>query len=473
LNKKEKIVILGAGVGGLSAGYFLANTGKYEVVVLEKAQTVGGMSGSFNHAGFVLDYGPHKIYSIIPGIMEEIAALMGGQLLKIPKKNRIFLRGHLLDYPLRIGNLAKALGIKTFLELGIGYALTFLRGFFARTPAFSYEEYIIKKFGSATYKLVFEPLADKVWGEPVTLHPDMASCRIPASSGLDVILKLLGFKKESAETSAPFFYYPRKGFQDFPETLKEKIEEKEGRVVVNVDLTGVESAGNKINAVLAAVNGRPHCFPCDYLISSIPLSALGHLIFSNSNEEFNRAVKNLQFRHLILVYLFINKPLILSEQWIFFPEKEFIFSRISEQKQMNFDLGPPDKTAICADFTCAEDSWQWQANDTVLIEKCVEGLIRAGLVQSENIIDHRVGRFRDFYPRYDLEYKEKIDRVCQPLQQFSNLFLTGRLGMYNYNNTDHCFDMGKFIAEGLAMNKDIQQIRQELLKRVANYKIVD
>jgi len=473
LSKKEKIVVLGAGMGGLSAGYFLARTGKYEVTVIEKAPVVGGLSGSFKHNGFVLDYGAHKIYSVIPNIMDEIADLMGERLLKVTKKNRIFLKGNLLDYPLQIGNLSKALGFQTFLKLGFGYALTFMQGLFDRSPASSYEEYVVKKFGRTTYELVFEPLADKVWGEPSTLHPDMASTRIPASSGLDVILRLLGIKKESAETSAKFFYYPRKGFQDFSDILKEKIQEMGGKVIVNVNPESVQKTDGRINAVNVTVNKESLHFPCDYLISSVPLSDLGQLIFAGQDEEFSKAVKSLQFRHLILVYIFVKKPLVLDDQWIFFPEREFIFSRIFEQKQMNPESGPPDKTAICCDFTCREDSWQWNSKDKVLIDKCMEGLVKGGFILSEDVIDHLVVRFLNFYPRYDLNYKEKIEGVTRKLQQFNNLLLTGRIGMYNYNNVDHCFDMGKFIAENLEKGKMPNEVWRELDHRISNYKIVD
>lgn len=209
------------------------------------------------------------------------------------------------------------------------------------------------------------------------------------------------------------------------------------------------------------------------MISSIPIAILGQLIFSDSDEEFNHIVKRLEYRHVILVYIFVNKPLVLDDQWIFFPEKEFIFSRIFEQKQMNPELGPPDKTAICCDFTCTEDSWQWKASDEEVAKKCVEGLVNGGFIQVDDVIDHLVIRIPNFYPRYDLRYVEKINGVTQKLQQVNNLLLTGRIGMYNYNNADHCIDMGKFIAESLEKGKEIDQIWKDLKERVANYKIVD
>ncbi|MGK7875788.1 MAG: FAD-dependent oxidoreductase [Xenococcaceae cyanobacterium] len=473
MRDKKKVVVLGAGVGGLSAGYFLARTGKYEVIVLEQAPVIGGLCASFEHEGFVLDHGAHKLYSVIPGILDEIRSLMGDRLIELPKKNRIFLRGRLLDYPLRLINLAQVLGPTVFFQLGLGFTATLARGFFNRRPPSSYEDYMVKHFGRPAYELVFEPLAEKVWGNPSELHPEMARTRVPASGGLEVILKLLGIKKETAQTNADFFYYPRRGFGDWPQALKEKIEVMGSQVVINAKVSGLEQANNQVTAVTATVADQPVSFPCDYLVSSIPLPVMGKMIFTDTDPEFNRALEGLQFRHLILVYIFVKRPFVLEDQWIFFPEHQYIFSRLFEQKQMNPELGSSDQTVICCDFTGEEDSWQWQASDEELAEKCVEGLVAGGFIQADEVTGFLVKRSRNFYPRYDLQYVEKMQTVSCKLQQVENLLLTGRLGMYNYNNSDHCADMGRFIAENLASGKEPREVWDALEKRVQTYKIVD
>ncbi|MCI0525849.1 MAG: NAD(P)-binding protein [Nitrospira sp.] len=495
MGNKKKVVVLGAGVGGLAAGYFLARTGKYQVTILEQASTMGGMCASFEHGGFVLDHGAHKLYSVIPDILDEIQTLMGDRLIKLPKKNRLYLRGHLVDYPLRLGNLARVLGPVIFLQLGLGYGATVARGLFDKHLPRSYEEYIVKRFGRPAYELVFEPLADKVWGNPSELHPEMARTRVPASGGMEVILNLLHVKKETAETNAEFFYYPRRGFGELPQTLKERIEAMGGEVLVSVEINKLEQADRKVIAVQATVrdkqpqdsrsqqsaqsaesadyNGQKISFPCDYLVSSIPLPVLGRLVFSDTDPEFSRSVDGLQFRHLILVYLFIRRSLVLEDQWLFFPERQFVFSRIFEQKQMNPELGPKDQTAICCDFTCTEDNWQWKATDEELVAKCVEGLVAGKFIKPDEVTGFLVKRRRNFYPRYDLQYAEKMQTVSRKLQQVENLLLTGRIGMYNYNNSDHCMDMGRFIAQNLADGQSPKDVWNALERRVRDYKIVD
>lgn len=469
---KEKIVVLGAGIGGLSAGYFLAKTGKYEVTVLEQAPVTGGLCASFEYDGFTLDYGAHKIYSVIPGVLDEIQALMGDRLLTLPKKNRLFLRGHLVDYPLKLGNLAKVLGFGTFMQIGLGYALELARALLGRPAPRSYEDYMIQRFGRPAYELVFEPLADKVWGGPDTLHPEMARARLPASGGLEVILKLLGIKKETAETNAEFFYYPRAGFGDLPQAMVDYIEANGGQVLVDVDVQELVRDGNKITAVRGFVDGKSTEFETDYLVSSIPLPVLGRLLFG-ADAEVLPSIEELAFRHLVIVYIFAEKDLLLEDQWIFFPERDYIFSRIFEQKQMNPGLGPAGRTAIACDFTCNEGSWQWQASDEMLAEKTIAGLVRGGFLNEADVSGTYVVRRRNFYPRYDLNYVEKLKQVSAQLQAAENLLLTGRIGMYNYNNSDHCVDMGRFIAENLAAGRTPVEVWNELEQRVADYKIVD
>ena len=280
-------------------------------------------------------------------------------------------------------------------------------------------------------------------------------------------------KKETAETNAEWFYYPRKGFGDWPQALAEGIDAHGGRVLTNVDVREFAMQDGRVARVKAAVDGKAQDFDCDYVVSSIPLPLLGRLVFGDSDLALNAAVEGLQFRHLVLVYMLIKRARVMEDQWVFFPQRDVVFSRLFEQKQMNPELGPPNRTAITADFTAAEGSELWQASDEELAQRVVEGLVHTGLIQPDEVESHFVLRQRNFYPRYDLEYAERMKLVSDKLRQVPNLLTTGRIGMYNYNNSDHCADMGRFIAEHLAAGEAPPDIWAALERRVADYKIVD
>lgn len=65
---KKKIVIIGAGFGGLSAAAFLAKEG-FEVVVLEKNESPGGRAMVFKDKGFTFDMGPS--WYLMPDVFER------------------------------------------------------------------------------------------------------------------------------------------------------------------------------------------------------------------------------------------------------------------------------------------------------------------------------------------------------------------------------------------------------------------
>jgi protoporphyrinogen oxidase len=227
---------------------------------------------------------------------------------------------------------------------------------------------------------------------------------------------------------------------------------------------------NQITGITVEIGKGSAQFSCDTLISSIALPQLLNYVLPEKQDA-----DILSARHLLLVYLFVNKPKVIDEQWVFFPERKFIFSRISEQKNMSEDIAPDDKTIVCCDFTCEADSEIWSTNDDLLITRCAQQLAEAKIMNLADIQKDAcfVIRKKNFYPRYDLQYLEKMAHVTSKLKKFTNLLTTGRLGMFNYNNSDHCFDMGKFIAQGLSDKKTCPQIWAELEERVREYKIVD
>lgn len=64
----KKIVIIGAGIGGLSAAALLAKKG-YDITVLEKNKQPGGRAGVFRAKGFTFDMGPS--WYLMPDVFEN------------------------------------------------------------------------------------------------------------------------------------------------------------------------------------------------------------------------------------------------------------------------------------------------------------------------------------------------------------------------------------------------------------------
>jgi phytoene dehydrogenase-like protein len=70
---RRKMVIVGAGISGLTAGAYLLRGG-HEVLILEKSPRCGGLVGSFQKEGFVFDTGPRAFGNagILVPLLEDL-----------------------------------------------------------------------------------------------------------------------------------------------------------------------------------------------------------------------------------------------------------------------------------------------------------------------------------------------------------------------------------------------------------------
>lgn len=474
---KRSAVILGAGVGGLAAGWRLALTGAWDVTVVERADVIGGLCGTFRYDDMWLDYGPHKCFSTMPDVLEALLTLMGQELLKHEKKHSFYLFGRYLKYPLQLTQLLASMGLHNVVASGASALSERLRALAGSRHVESYEDYLVSRFGRHLYSLVFEPLADKVWGDPATLSADIARTRIPSMSFLDVLLRMLNLKQETALTDVTYFYYPKSGFGRIPGRMAEEILAHDGRILTSTVPLAVHHEGFRVTGVTIERRGERTSLPCDLLISSVPFDTLGTLLNAHQRgrdlEALLRAACRLQYRHLILVYVVVGADQLIDDHWIFYPDRSQVFGRIFEQKRLSRAMIPDGKTVICCDIVDDEEGDRWRSTDAELGERCVADLRATGILNGEPVLDTFVKRSRRFYPRYDLTYRDTLYQLYAFLKQYANLLSTGRIGLYNYNNSDHCLDMAMRIEEGLSAGCSAAEIMAQLETRVDTYRIVD
>ncbi|BFM40986.1 C-3',4' desaturase CrtD [Synechocystis sp. LKSZ1] len=73
----QRVLVIGAGIGGLTAGALLAQQG-YEVRVYEQAAVVGGCASSFRRRGFIFDVGATQVAGLeMGGIHQRIFSQLG------------------------------------------------------------------------------------------------------------------------------------------------------------------------------------------------------------------------------------------------------------------------------------------------------------------------------------------------------------------------------------------------------------
>ena len=148
----QKVIIIGAGPAGLTAGIeLLKRSGNYEVIILEETQEIGGISRTVRHHGNRMDIGGHRFFSKDEEVMrwwEELMPCQGkpsyddkvlGRKVPIkkggpdPEKedlvmltrnrvSRIYYKKKFFDYPVKMNvQTIKNMGLETTMEAGLSY----------------------------------------------------------------------------------------------------------------------------------------------------------------------------------------------------------------------------------------------------------------------------------------------------------------------------------------------------------------
>ncbi|GAH57094.1 unnamed protein product, partial [marine sediment metagenome] len=77
----KKVVVIGGGPAGLTASYQLSKAG-VKSIVLEKDQTVGGISRTANYKNYYFDIGGHRFFTKIKEVEDIWKEVLGDDFLR-------------------------------------------------------------------------------------------------------------------------------------------------------------------------------------------------------------------------------------------------------------------------------------------------------------------------------------------------------------------------------------------------------
>ncbi len=451
------VVILGAGLAGLTAGKLLSETAA-DILVIEREKVVGGLSRTLEHNGFRFDLGGHRFITENQEIEDFVKDILDGDFLEVDRSSKVLLNGKYFDYPWRLLNAFRGLGVGGASSLLFNYSLERLRGLFRKTEIKSFEDVMVQRFGRAMFNIFVKEYSEKVWGiECRLIAKELAEWRIQGLS-LWVAAKdaLLGPGGGKVRTLARKFLYPPLGIGMIAEGLQRGIE-KNHPVLTGASVVRVNHSRGRVDSVMTR-QGDERLHRAGEFVSSIPLNSLVRLFDPKPPAEILKAADELRFRDLIIVTVMIDRPRVTDQTWIYVPGREIPFGRIHEPTNWSEKMAPQGKTLLVTEHFCFRGDDAWKSSDDALVETTVASLEDLGFIQGDEVIDSLVLRIPNAYPIFDISHEENRGKILDYLDTFGNLRVIGRGGAFKYLNMDHAMETGVAVAkEILAGNAEAHQ----------------
>ena len=483
MKKNDKtVVILGAGPCGLSVAYeLIAKKSNIKPIIIEKLPVVGGLSRTVYKDGLGVDIGGHRLHTqfdYIKSIWDKFLTVQNApsvddicvnrenkypEIGKNPNEeddvmlirqrfSSIIYENNFYRYPLSFSfETLKKLGLKTSILAGFSY----LKTFFSKREEKSLEDFMINRFGCVLYNIFFKDYTKKVWGvEPSVLSSEWGHQRIRKLSLFKTILnsvldkfKFIKFKRETSLIDK--FFYPKFGCSQLWAKMAQYICEHGGEIILNSEFDSFNIENGRIIGVkYKNSNNEIVENSANYVVSTIPISEL--ILGLDAPYDIKQNAINLPYRDYILVSFYVDEfnlknysnyktvNNITPDCWIYLQERDAIAARIQIMNNWSpYLVGDFKKNyLISLEYFVNEGDEFWNMTDDEIISIAQKEASKYNLFSKKSILKSFVVKEKKAYPSYFGTYKH-LDKIKNHLNEFDNLYLSGRNGQHKYNNMDH------------------------------------
>jgi protoporphyrinogen oxidase len=463
--QQPNVVIIGAGPAGLTAAYQLTKFG-ITSTVLEADSIVGGISRTVERDGWRFDIGGHRFFTKVREVEDLWHEILPDEdFMMRPRMSRIYYKGKYYDYPLKASNALRNLGFWEAFLCVMSYVWVRIK---PPKHQDTLEGWIAARFGWRLYRHFFKTYNEKLWGVPVTKLPaDFAAQRIKNLSLFNAVMNALLPKRNQKEITSLIeeFQYPKYGPGMMWERCRDLIEARGCKVLMNTKVVGIRHENGKAVAVIAeSTDGARTEYPCDHVISSMPISQLLLAMDPPAADSAVKAAADLRYRDFLTVALVVPEKYSFPDNWIYVHSTDVQVGRIQNFGSWSPYLVKEGRTCLGLEYFVFEGDETWTKPDEELVEQAKKELGILGLVDPDKVEAGYVVRQPKAYPFYDQHYKDNVARIVEWLEDCApNVHPVGRNGMHRYNNQDHSMYTAMLTAENIALgtNHDVWTVNVE------------
>jgi protoporphyrinogen oxidase len=380
------------------------------------------------------------LHDKFPDVTSEIRNLLGDDLLKIDAPSQIYESKKFIDFPLSPLNLLTKLGPVACATAGIA----FMKSRLQKTQGDeNFEEFALHKYGRPLAERFLLSYSEKLWGARCRdLSAEVSGSRMKGLNLKTFLIEAIRGRKAKVEHLDGSFYYPKMGYGMICEGIAKSCGLENIRK--NARVTGIFHDHHRITGIEINNNETSEV---EAMVSTLPLNLFVSMMKPSAPQEIVDVARSLRFRNVILTAFFINRPRITRNASIYFPEDQYPFTRIYEPKNRSEYMSPVEKTSLVAEIPCSTNDDLWKSDEQKLIQLSLKPVREVFGIKDSEILNTRVVKLYNAYPILEVGFEQKVQKLNAFLEQFSNLKITGRSGMFAYT---HLHDMMKFGKEVVA-----------------------
>ncbi|MFC1485233.1 protoporphyrinogen/coproporphyrinogen oxidase [bacterium] len=429
----KNIIIIGGGLAGLSAAYFLNNK-KIPFELFEKENSLGGLCRTVEHGGFSFDYTGHLLHFSDKSIKNLVTDILGNNLHSQFRKSWIYSHGVYSKYPFQVNTYRLPENVKK--DCLFGYLKAYFNKKNEEKNEFNnFVDWVMYNFGKGIGEHFMLPYNKKLWAiEPDKLTVSWLNKYVPNPDLDEVIHGAFSDKDEKLGYNASFYYPKKDGIQALIKGFSERLNKE--NIALDSDVKKID-----LNKKTIIVNAKEIEF--DFLISSAPLKNLILDIITDVPSHIRKEAEKLRANTVLNINLGVNK-IIADKHWIYFPEEEYIFYRVGFNNNFSEYMAPKGCSSIYTEIAFPHDIKEENYENYTNI--VIKDLIKAGILKNKDeVISTCPLKLSPAYVIYDKNRDEAVSKIILWLKSQS-IIPIGRYGLWEYSAMEDAIKQGKNAA---------------------------
>jgi len=425
------ILIIGAGLAGLSTAYHL---GDRPYRVMEKEKEAGGLCRSYQMDGFTFDMTGHLLHFRQVEIKALVESLLAGRLEKHNRRSFIYSHRTYTEYPFQVNTYG--LPPEVVRECLLGFIATLTNPSTVPLKERSFKEWILENLGEGMAKHFMVPFNEKLWQVSLDeLTSDWVSWLVPKPDLKDVVNGALGIKDKAFGYNPTFLYPAQGGIGVLPQAFLPGVKE----IVYGSELVEVDTQRRRATFQ----DGRVEDY--DILVSTMPVPELVRRS-TDLPQAIRDAAAGLRCVSVYNVNLGVGRERVSDYHWIYFPEPEYPFYRAGFPMNFSPALGRSGCSSLYVEVS-------HQPTETipppVLLQRIREGMERAGIFRSDDeIVVADVRDIRYAYVLFDKHRARALPAILEELER-RGIHSIGRYGRWEHTSMEDAIAQGRTLAEKL------------------------